>query len=67
MNRSKNSGFNLIELMIVVVIIGIIASIAYPSYQSSMTKTRRSDGQAALLDIMNFQRASSFSFKIDIE
>jgi type IV pilus assembly protein PilE len=55
MNRSKENGFSLIELMITVVIIGIIASIAYPSYQNSVSKTRRSDGQAALLDIMNAQ------------
>ena len=53
MNRSNIYGFTLIELMIVVVIISIIAAVAYPSYQDSMTKTRRADGQAALLDIMN--------------
>ena len=52
-NKLQSQGFTLIELMIVMVIVGIIVSIAYPSYQSSMTKTRRSDGQAALLDVMN--------------
>ena len=53
MNRIKTYGFTLIELMIVIAIIGIITAVAYPSYQSSMTKTRRSDGQAALLGVMN--------------
>ncbi len=43
-------GFTLIELMIVVAIIGILAVIAYPSYMDSVRKSRRGDGQAALLN-----------------
>jgi type IV pilus assembly protein PilE len=35
--------------MIVVAIIGIIAAVAYPSYQGYVAETRRQDGQAALL------------------
>lgn len=42
-------GFSLIELMVVVVVIGILASIAYPSYMDSVRKGRRSDGKSALL------------------
>ncbi|HFD80822.1 MAG TPA: prepilin-type N-terminal cleavage/methylation domain-containing protein [Gammaproteobacteria bacterium] len=49
MDRNTNRGFTLMELMIVLAIIGILAAIAYPSYQSQTQKTRRSDGQTALL------------------
>jgi type IV pilus assembly protein PilE len=43
-------GVTLIELMVVLVIIGILVGIAYPGYQAQMQKTRRADGQAALLN-----------------
>lgn len=50
-DKYKNSpGFTLIELMITVVILGILAAIAYPSYQSYSRKARRSDGQALALE-----------------
>ncbi len=47
--KYRTSGFTLIELMIVVVIIGIMATIGYPSYQDSVKKSRRGDAQSALL------------------
>lgn len=45
----RNSGFTMIELMIVVAIMAIITLVAYPSYQQSMRRTRRADGIAAAL------------------
>lgn len=48
--RSGVRGFTLIELMIVVVVIGILAAIAYPSYQSSVRKSKRADGKAQLME-----------------
>ncbi len=49
--RSKNTGFTLIEAMIVVAIIGILAAIAYPSYVEYVQRARRADGQDALLRV----------------
>jgi type IV pilus assembly protein PilE len=46
-----SKGFSLIELMIVVVIVAILTTIAYPSYRDYITRGRRSDGQSALLDL----------------
>ena len=47
MNNKR--GFTLVELMVVVVVVSILAAIAYPSYSDSVRKGRRSDGKAALL------------------
>ncbi len=52
MNRYASGGFTLIEIMIVVVIVSILAMIAVPAYNDSVNKARRTDGQAALMDIM---------------
>lgn len=59
MNNAKNKrlalGFTLIELLITITVIGILTSIAIPSYQNYMTKARRSDAQQLIMLIANRQ------------
>jgi type IV pilus assembly protein PilE len=51
--KQTQSGFTLVELMIAVAIVGILSSIAIPSYQDSVRKSRRADAKAALLGFAN--------------
>jgi type IV pilus assembly protein PilE len=54
-NTIKSGGFTLVELMIVVVIIAILAAFAVPSYQSFVLESKRAEGTAALMRIMDMQ------------
>lgn len=45
-----SSGFTLIELMIVVAIVAILATIAYPSFADQMRKSRRAEAMASIQD-----------------
>ncbi|HEX8963610.1 MAG TPA: type IV pilin protein [Rhodocyclaceae bacterium] len=47
----RAAGFTLIELLVAVVVVGILAAVAWPSYQDSMRKSHRADAQALLMDI----------------
>jgi type IV pilus assembly protein PilE len=48
---NKQRGFTLIELMIVVAIIGILASISYPNYRQYVLRSENSLAQAALVEL----------------
>ena len=49
MPRKLQTGFTLVELIIVVAIISILASIAIPAYNGYIETSKRSDAQASLM------------------
>ena len=44
-------GFTLIEIMIVVAIVGILAALAWPSYQESVMRSNRAEAKTELMDL----------------
>lgn len=49
--RIRMKGVTLIELMIVIVVVAILASIAIPSYRSYVLRTHRVEAKTALLNL----------------
>ena len=49
--RVRMQGVTLIELVIVIVIVGILASIAIPTYSEYVLRTHRVEGKSALLKL----------------
>jgi type IV pilus assembly protein PilE len=55
--QRRNQGFTLIDLMITITIMGILAAIAYPSYNSFVIKAREQNARADLvLNINKLER-----------
>jgi type IV pilus assembly protein PilE len=52
--RRSNAGFTLVEVIIVVLIISVLAAIAYPAYQNSVVQTRRNAVKACLSEASSF-------------
>ncbi len=62
MTIHQNRGFSLIELLITIAIVGIIAAVAIPSYQSSVDRSKRSQGGDYLLKLASAQELFYFAY-----
>ena len=61
MFRRSEKGFTLVELMIVVVIIGILASIAIPKFSSLIGKTKATEAKTILGQIITGEKTYYFT------
>ena len=53
--RKYMRGVTLMELMIVVVVLGILTALAYPSYRQYVAKAKRSEAKNCLLQVATMQ------------
>ncbi|OOZ40075.1 type IV pilin protein [Solemya elarraichensis gill symbiont] len=68
-HQDENSGFSLIELLITIVVIAILAVIAYPNYSEFILKSRRLDAQSELMDLAHRQErhyAANATYTVDM-
>jgi len=61
MFKRSEKGFTLVELMIVVVIIGILASIAIPKFSSLISKAKTTECKNILRQIVNLEKTNYMS------
>lgn len=59
--RNRESGFTLVELMIVMLIIGVLAAVAIPSFEASLRNAR----EAALKEDLHVMRDAIDSYTMD--
>lgn len=52
----RSRGFTLVELLVVIAIVGILSTIAYPSYTESIAKSKRAEARAQLMETAQFMQ-----------
>lgn len=63
--NKPSRGFTLIELMIIVVILGVLSTIAYPSYIDFVKRGHETEAKGQIMDLaseLEALRAKSFSY-----
>jgi len=67
--RQTHFGFSMIEVFVALVLISILATMAYPSYTDSVRRSRRSDAMVTLMTLQLAQerrRAANPDYAIDL-
>lgn len=64
LSKADAQGFTLIELMIALAILGILATIAIPSYQDYITRSKRSEATSNLLQLSTLQEQFYRDFRV---
>ena len=54
-NSGRARGFTLIEMLVATAITGVLSSVAYPSFQGTVQKVRRTDALIAVLEVQAAQ------------
>jgi len=67
MAQQKQSGFTLIELMVVVIVLGVLASIALPSFQSTLERRRLIGASENLFADLQYARSEAIKRNLNIE
>ena len=65
---TRSAGFTIVEVMIVVAIVGILAAIAYPSYQEHIRNTREAEAKGLIMEYaseLEAFRAKNFEYPAD--
>ncbi len=62
--KLNNKGFSLVELMVVVAIIGILASVAVPSINKYMAKARQSEAKTNLGSLYTAEKAFAAEYTL---
>jgi type IV fimbrial biogenesis protein FimT len=66
MNKQKNTGFTLLELLIVIAIMGILAGMAVPSFQSMIETNRLKQAVESFQSDMQFARTEAIKQSVNI-
>jgi type IV pilus assembly protein PilA len=64
MNVKSNSGFSLVELMVVVAIIGVLATVAVPNYLKFTAKAKQSNAKAELSGLYTAEKAFFVEYNV---